>query len=86
MPSPLLSDESTALAPSLLWAVASMGFDLLEIASPTARVAGAWAWKAAPLTLATLPLVLTPWMLLFLVLPNKRRIVEKIGLRIAAAP
>lgn len=59
--------------------LASMGFDLLDIASPVARVAAAsWKHTAPVLTFASLPLVLTPWMLLFVLLPNKRRLVTKL--------
>ena len=59
--------------------LSSMGFDLLDISSPVARVAaGAWVHKAPAMGADTLPLVLTPWLLLLAMLPNKRRIFTKL--------
>lgn len=59
--------------------MASMGFDVADIRVPVARVAaGSWAYAAAPLSLEALPLVLAPWLLLFALLPNKRRLLTKL--------
>ena len=60
--------------------LASMGLDLADIAAPAARVgAGLWVHRAAPLSTVALPLVLAPWLMLLALLPNKRRLFEKIG-------
>jgi len=60
--------------------LASMGFDLLDISAPAARVAaGAWVHKALAVTVGALPRVLTPWCLLCVLLPNKRRLLTKLG-------
>jgi len=62
--------------------LASMGFDLLEITSPVGRMAVAtWVHRAPVMTFESLPLVLTPWCLLFVLLPNKRRLLTKLRKR-----
>lgn len=59
--------------------IASMGFDLVDLTAPVVRVAAAqWVHKAAPPSMQALPLVLAPWMLLFALLPNKRRLFDKL--------
>tara|TARA_B110001452_G_scaffold265023_1_gene269008 strand:+ start:1008 stop:1772 length:765 start_codon:yes stop_codon:yes gene_type:complete len=59
--------------------LASMGLDLLDIASPVARVAaGTWVHRTPPMALDSLPLVLAPWCLLFVLLPNKGRFLAKL--------
>ena len=58
--------------------LASMGFDLVEISAPAARVAaGQWVHTSNPLAFDALPFVLAPWGLLFALLPNKRRLWTK---------
>jgi hypothetical protein len=60
--------------------LASMSLDLVDISAPVARVgADLWAHTAAPLSNAALPLVLAPWLMLFALLPNKRRLFNKVG-------
>jgi predicted membrane channel-forming protein YqfA (hemolysin III family) len=60
--------------------LASFGFDLRDISSPMARVAiGAWVHRSSPMTFDGVPLVLAPWCLLFVILPNKRRLLKKLG-------
>ena len=56
-----------------------MLFDLRDIAHPVARVAGPWSHCAAPFKLAMLPWALAPWLLLFSMLNNKRRIADKLS-------
>ena len=59
--------------------LASMGFDLREVASPSARTLGPWVRGVAPYNPAMLPWVLSPWLLLLAMLPNKGRIVGKLS-------
>lgn len=58
--------------------LSSMGFDLFDIIAPCARVAGpTTTHAAAPFNHSMLPWVLLPWMMLLVLLPNKRRISTK---------
>ena len=59
--------------------LSSMAFDLRDIARPVARVAGPWLHNAAPFNLPMLPWALAPWVLLFAMLPQKRRIKGKLS-------
>ena len=59
--------------------LASMGLDLAEITAPCARVLGPWAHRAAPYNGAMLPWVLSPWLMLLALLPNKGRLLTKLS-------
>ena len=60
--------------------LASMGFDLRDITTPIARVAaGTWVHTSPPMVLESLPFVAAPWCLLFVLLPNKRRLMTKLA-------
>jgi hypothetical protein len=56
----------------------SMVLDLYDVASPCARVVGPWVLRAAPFNPGMVKWVLSPWLFLFAMLPNKRRLVSRL--------